>query len=61
MEAWKSILQVLTLCIFNQVEYRKDLENIKGHSINFCETPQFHNAAKAAKFASDVGVSFFLQ
>uniref|UniRef100_A0A3P8VD62 Nebulin-related anchoring protein n=1 Tax=Cynoglossus semilaevis TaxID=244447 RepID=A0A3P8VD62_CYNSE len=39
--------------LVSEVEYRKDLENIKGHSINFCETPQFHNAAKAAKFASD--------
>uniref|UniRef100_A0A3B4B4G4 LIM zinc-binding domain-containing protein n=1 Tax=Periophthalmus magnuspinnatus TaxID=409849 RepID=A0A3B4B4G4_9GOBI len=35
------------------VEYKKDLENTKGHSINFCETPQFQNAAKVAKFTSD--------
>ncbi|XP_019120344.2 nebulin-related-anchoring protein isoform X1 [Larimichthys crocea] len=39
--------------LVSEVEYRKDLENSKGHSINFCETPQFQNAAKAAKFASD--------
>ncbi|XP_047466049.1 nebulin-related-anchoring protein isoform X2 [Mugil cephalus] len=37
----------------SEVEYRKDLENTKGHSINFCETPQFQNAAKVAKFTSD--------
>ncbi|AWP17737.1 Nebulin-related-anchoring protein [Scophthalmus maximus] len=37
----------------SEVEYKKDLENTKGHSINFCETPQFHNAAKVAKFTSD--------
>ncbi|CAG5906159.1 unnamed protein product [Menidia menidia] len=39
--------------IFSEVEYKKDLENTKGHSINFCETPQFQNAAKVAKFTSD--------
>ncbi|KAF7666540.1 hypothetical protein LDENG_00102970 [Lucifuga dentata] len=39
--------------IVSEVEYKKDLENTKGHSINFCETPQFQNAAKVAKFASD--------
>lgn len=44
----------VTLDISSQVEYRKDLENSKGHSINFCETPQFQNAAKVAKFTSDV-------
>lgn len=40
--------------MYRQVEYKKDLENTKGHSINFCETPQFQNAAKVAKFTSDV-------
>lgn len=40
-----------------QVEYKKDLENTKGHSINFCETPQFQNAAKMAKFTSDVSMT----
>ncbi|XP_072311964.1 nebulin-related-anchoring protein isoform X2 [Eucyclogobius newberryi] len=39
--------------IVSEVEYKKDLENSKGHSINFCETPQFQNAAKIAKFTSD--------
>ncbi|XP_028286347.1 nebulin-related-anchoring protein isoform X2 [Parambassis ranga] len=39
--------------IVSEVEYKKDLENTKGHSINFCETPQFQNAAKVAKFTSD--------
>ncbi|CAK6956632.1 nebulin-related-anchoring protein isoform X1 [Scomber scombrus] len=39
--------------IVSEVEYKKDLENTKGHSINFCETPQFLNAAKVAKFTSD--------
>ncbi|KAM4526408.1 nebulin-related-anchoring protein isoform 2-T2 [Fundulus diaphanus] len=37
----------------SEVEYKKDLENTKGHSINFCETPQFRNAAKMAQFTSD--------
>ncbi|KAM3592405.1 uncharacterized protein V6R79_018167 [Siganus canaliculatus] len=39
--------------LVSEVEYKKDLENTKGHSINFCETPQFQNAAKVAKFTSD--------
>ncbi|XP_017293968.1 nebulin-related-anchoring protein [Kryptolebias marmoratus] len=39
--------------IVSEVEYKKDLENSKGHSINFCETPQFQTAAKVAKFTSD--------
>ncbi|KAM8836590.1 nebulin-related-anchoring protein [Spinachia spinachia] len=39
--------------IVSEVEYKKDLENTKGHSINFCETPQFQNSAKIAKFTSD--------
>lgn len=39
--------------IVSEVEYRKDLENNKGHSINYCETPQFRNASKVAKFTSD--------
>ncbi|KAM6951259.1 nebulin-related-anchoring protein [Aplochiton taeniatus] len=39
--------------LVSEVEYRKDLENNKGHSINYCETPQFKNASKVAKFASD--------
>ncbi|CAJ1081016.1 nebulin-related-anchoring protein isoform X1 [Xyrichtys novacula] len=39
--------------IVSEVEYKKDLENTKGHSINFCETPQFQNAAKVAQFTSD--------
>uniref|UniRef100_UPI003AAD81BA nebulin-related-anchoring protein n=1 Tax=Centroberyx gerrardi TaxID=166262 RepID=UPI003AAD81BA len=39
--------------LVSEVEYKKDLENTKGHSINFCETPQFQNSAKVAKFTSD--------
>ncbi|KAK2884741.1 hypothetical protein Q8A73_021215 [Channa argus] len=39
--------------LVSEVEYKKDLENTKGHSINFCDTPQFQNAAKVAKFTSD--------
>ena len=37
-----------------QNEYKKDLEHSKGHSINFCDTPQFKNHAKVANFTSDV-------
>lgn len=44
----------VTVSVSLQVEYKKDLENSKGHSINFCETPQFQNASKVGKFASDV-------
>lgn len=50
----------LIIHIHLQVEYKKDLENTKGHSINFCETPQFQNAAKVAKFTSDVSMAFFI-
>ncbi|KAL0984540.1 hypothetical protein UPYG_G00142970, partial [Umbra pygmaea] len=39
--------------IVSEVEYKKDLENTKGHSINYCDTPQYKNASKAAKFISD--------
>ncbi|XP_058476923.1 nebulin-related-anchoring protein isoform X1 [Solea solea] len=39
--------------LVSEVEYKKDMENTKGHSINFCETPQFHNVSKVAKFTSD--------
>ncbi|XP_054625276.1 nebulin-related-anchoring protein isoform X2 [Dunckerocampus dactyliophorus] len=39
--------------LVSEVEYKKDLENSKGHSINFCETPQFQNATKVSKFTSD--------
>lgn len=40
-----------------QVEYKKDLETTKGHSINYCETPQFKNVSKIAKYTSDVSAS----
>lgn len=43
-----------------QVEYRKDLENTKGHSINYCETPQFKNVSKIAKYTSDVRDSWVI-
>lgn len=37
-----------------KVEYKKDLEKSKSHSINYCETPQFRNVSKISKFTSDV-------
>ncbi|KAA0725070.1 Nebulin-related-anchoring protein [Triplophysa tibetana] len=37
----------------SNVEYKKDLETTKGHSINYCETPQFKNVSKIAKYTSD--------
>ncbi|KAK3559454.1 hypothetical protein QTP86_013637, partial [Hemibagrus guttatus] len=41
-------------CLKNgKVEYKKDLENTKGHSINYCETPQFKNVSKIAQYTSD--------
>uniref|UniRef100_A0A672JG42 Nebulin-related anchoring protein n=1 Tax=Salarias fasciatus TaxID=181472 RepID=A0A672JG42_SALFA len=54
-KAQEHLSDLFFCCFFlhSQVEYKKDLENTKGHSINFCETPQFQNAAKVAKFTSD--------
>ncbi|XP_056627336.1 nebulin-related-anchoring protein [Triplophysa dalaica] len=37
----------------SNVEYKKDLVTTKGHSINYCETPQFKNVSKIAKYTSD--------
>nr|XP_055032539.1 nebulin-related-anchoring protein [Misgurnus anguillicaudatus] len=39
--------------LMSEVEYKKDLETTKGHSINYCETPQFKNVSKIAKYTSD--------
>ncbi|XP_015350298.2 nebulin-related-anchoring protein isoform X2 [Marmota marmota marmota] len=39
--------------LVSEVEYKKDLESSKGHSINYCETPQFRNVSKISKFTSD--------
>ncbi|XP_021073935.1 nebulin-related-anchoring protein [Mus pahari] len=39
--------------LVSEVEYKKGLENSKGHSINYCETPQFRNVSKISKFTSD--------
>ncbi|XP_059892423.1 nebulin-related-anchoring protein isoform X3 [Gadus macrocephalus] len=39
--------------LVSENEYKKDLEHSKGHSINFCDTPQFKNHAKVANFTSD--------
>ncbi|XP_012670070.2 nebulin-related-anchoring protein [Clupea harengus] len=47
----KNSRKVNKMC--SEVEYRKDLETNKGHSINYCDTPQFKSSSKAAKFSSD--------
>ncbi|KAM5139677.1 nebulin-related-anchoring protein isoform 2-T2 [Callospermophilus lateralis] len=39
--------------LVSEVEYKKDLESSKGHSINYCETPQFRNVSQISKFTSD--------
>uniref|UniRef100_A0A8C1IAT4 Nebulin-related anchoring protein n=1 Tax=Cyprinus carpio TaxID=7962 RepID=A0A8C1IAT4_CYPCA len=39
--------------LVSEVEYKKDFETTKGHSINYCETPQFKNVSKIAKYTSD--------
>ncbi|XP_041939746.1 nebulin-related-anchoring protein [Alosa sapidissima] len=39
--------------LVSEVKYKKDLETTKGHSINYCETPQFKTSSKVAKFTSD--------
>uniref|UniRef100_G1P101 Nebulin related anchoring protein n=1 Tax=Myotis lucifugus TaxID=59463 RepID=G1P101_MYOLU len=39
--------------LVSEVEYKKDHESSKGHSINYCETPQFRNVSKISKFTSD--------
>ncbi|XP_045147414.1 nebulin-related-anchoring protein isoform X1 [Echinops telfairi] len=39
--------------LVSEVEYKKDLESSRGHSINYCETPQFRSVSKISKFTSD--------
>lgn len=49
------------LCIFvTKVEYKKDLENNKGYSMNYCDTPQFKNISKTSKFTSDVSFQYLV-
>uniref|UniRef100_A0A8C5PME4 Nebulin related anchoring protein n=1 Tax=Leptobrachium leishanense TaxID=445787 RepID=A0A8C5PME4_9ANUR len=40
--------------LVSEVEYKKDWEHSKGHSINYCETPQFKNVSNISKFTSDL-------
>ncbi|MEE6486836.1 hypothetical protein FKM82_014715 [Ascaphus truei] len=40
--------------LVSEVEYKKDLEHSKGHSINYCETPQFKNVSNISKYTSDL-------
>ncbi|XP_069835866.1 nebulin-related-anchoring protein isoform X2 [Dendropsophus ebraccatus] len=40
--------------LVSEVGYKKDLESSKGHSINYCETPQFKNVNKISKYTSDL-------
>ncbi|NWJ09658.1 NRAP protein, partial [Crypturellus undulatus] len=40
--------------LVSEVEYKKDRENNRGHSINYCETPQFKNVSKISKYTSDL-------
>ncbi|KAM7169552.1 nebulin-related-anchoring protein [Macrochelys suwanniensis] len=40
--------------LVSEVKYKKALENSKGHSINYCETPQFKNVSKISKYTSDL-------
>ncbi|XP_056385336.1 nebulin-related-anchoring protein [Hyla sarda] len=40
--------------LVSEVGYKKDMESSKGHSINYCETPQFKNVNKISKFTSDL-------
>ncbi|PKU28146.1 hypothetical protein llap_21550 [Limosa lapponica baueri] len=40
----------------SDVEYKKDLGNNSGYSMNYCETPQFKNVSKISKFTSDISV-----
>uniref|UniRef100_A0A8C1NY79 Nebulin-related anchoring protein n=1 Tax=Cyprinus carpio TaxID=7962 RepID=A0A8C1NY79_CYPCA len=44
---------LLKWSVILDVEYKKDHETTKGHSINYCETPQFKNVSKIAKYTSD--------
>ncbi|XP_036988749.2 nebulin-related-anchoring protein isoform X4 [Artibeus jamaicensis] len=39
--------------LVSEVEYKKGLESSKGHSINYCDTPQFRNVSKISNFTSD--------
>ncbi|KAG8544554.1 hypothetical protein GDO81_022270, partial [Engystomops pustulosus] len=40
--------------LVSEVGYKKDLESTHGHSINYCETPQFQNVNKISKYTSDL-------
>ncbi|XP_069756059.1 nebulin-related-anchoring protein isoform X3 [Narcine bancroftii] len=39
--------------LVSEIAYKKNLDPSKGHSINYCETPQFKNIAKISKFTSN--------
>ncbi|XP_045709716.1 nebulin-related-anchoring protein isoform X3 [Phyllostomus hastatus] len=39
--------------LVSEVEYKKGLESSKGHSINYCDTPQFRSVSKISNFTSD--------
>lgn len=52
---------IYPLCIFvTKVEYKKDLENNRGYSMNYCDTPQFKNVSKISKFTSDVSFQYLM-
>ncbi|KAM8923754.1 nebulin-related-anchoring protein isoform 2-T2 [Pelodytes ibericus] len=40
--------------LVSEVEYKKEWEHSKGHSINYCETPQFKNVSNISKYSSDL-------
>ncbi|KAM9326442.1 nebulin-related-anchoring protein [Gastrophryne carolinensis] len=40
--------------LVSEIGYKKDLEHSRGHSINYCETPQFQNVNKISKYTSDL-------
>lgn len=52
---------IFPLCIFTtKVEYKKDLGNNRGYSMNYCDTPQFKNVSKISKFTSDVSFRYIV-
>lgn len=57
----RAVLPYLSLVYFvTKVEYKKDLENNRGYSMNYCDTPQFKNVSKISKFTSDVSFQYLM-
>lgn len=54
IEQFNILPYLFSFCIVTKVEYKKDLGNNRGYSINYCDTPQFKNVSKISKYTSDI-------